>query len=57
MAMAMSQPSYGARVHECPDPLEGIDLEEEAELIRQKKSRLSASQRARVLRLVERTGR
>lgn len=41
------------KVHKCKDPLDGIDLEAEAELIRQKKSKLTASQRRRVMYLVE----
>ena len=40
---------YGPRVHRCKDPIEGVDLVAEGRLIQQKKSKLSASQRRRVM--------
>jgi hypothetical protein len=49
----LTMTGYGGRVR-YKDPLEGIDIEKEYQLIQQKKSRLSASMRREVVNRYER---
>lgn len=51
--IGMFNPHMWRRTVTPHDPLEGVDIQAEAELVRQKKSHLSYSQRQEVLRRAE----
>ena len=51
--MDSGMPQYAPATIPKKDPLDGLDLHAEYDLIKQKKSSLSRSQRERVVRIVE----